>query len=116
MAEKTGQKHLVAMQDRTEVASELASWTTGANKGPATEMGPFHLALVKERTIQVNSLPVILNIIEHWMSILLANPNLNDIAEKKHSFKENIRPVYWAACVDYIKSTNHELARRNRNS
>ena len=61
-AEKTGRKQLVAMQDWTEVASELASWTTSANKRPATETGPFQLALVKERTVQVNDLPVTRNI------------------------------------------------------
>ena len=82
-AKETGRKQLVAMQNWTEVISELTGWTAGANKGLATEMGPFQLALVKERTVESNNLPItLMNIIEHWMSILLANPNLNDIAEK----------------------------------
>ena len=45
-AEKTDRKQLVSVQDWTEVVSELENWTTGANKGPTTEMGPFQLALV----------------------------------------------------------------------
>ena len=54
-AEKTGRKQLVAVQDWTEVASELANWTTGANKGPGTDPGSFRLALLKERTVQFPS-------------------------------------------------------------
>ena len=50
------------------------------------------------------------------MSILLADPTLNDIAETKHSFKANFVPVHWPACIDYIKRINHELARRNRDN
>ena len=115
-AEKTGRKQLVPMEDWTEVASELSNWTTGANKGPDTDPGSFQLALVKERTVEFNNLPVSRNIIEHWVSILLADPNLNDIAEKKHSFKASIQGVHRPACIDYIKSINHELARRNRNN
>ena len=116
--EKTGRKQLVAIRDWSKVASELANWTTGANKGPATEAGSFQLALAKERTVEHNTGPVTQNIIAHWMSILLLGANLNDIADKKYSFKANIDiVVHGPAAIDYIMHINHELVRRNnRNS
>ena len=115
--EKTGRKRLVAIRDWSKVASELANWTTGANKGPATEMGSFQLALTKERTVEYSTGTVTQNIIAHWMSILLLGANLNAVADEKYSFKANIDiVVHVPAAIDYIMHINHELARRNRNS
>ena len=120
-AEKTDRKPrsreewLVAIQDWEKVASELTNWTKGANKGPATEMGSFQLALAKERTVESKTGPITQNIIAHWMSILLSGAN-DDIAQKKYSFYDCIIHVHRPAVIDYIKSINHELARRNSNS
>ena len=120
-AEETGRKPrsreewLVAIRDWAKVASELTNWTTGANKGPATEMGSFQLALAKERTVESKTGPITQNIIAHWMSILLSGAN-DDIAQKKYSFYDCIIHVHRPAVIDYIKSINHELARRNSNS
>ena len=113
--EKTGRKQLVAIRDWSKVASELANWTTGANKGPATEAGSFQLALAKERTVEHSTGPVTQNIIAHWMSILLEGANLNDVADRKYSFKTNIDSVvHIPAAIAYIMHINHELARRNK--
>ena len=113
--EKTGRKQLVAIRDWSKVASELANWTTGANKGPATEAGSFQLALAKERTVEHSTGPVTQNIIAHWMSILLEGANLNDVADRKYSFKTNIDiVVHVPAAIAYIMHINHELARRNK--